>query len=173
MPLYYTIYAVELAGRAYVGATCIPLAQRLALHRCVPTKQAPSGAYELLHAGATVSTLEAGDYVSVDHRDARELHWMEQKRAEGLQLTNVHRPGNFRRFPSADEYLRDRVPCGCCGRVVSRRNLAAHRRSLVCLASHAQAHDDVHTAGAVELEHEAVAAEAAEDAAHPLVSMEE
>lgn len=173
MSTFYTIYSVELDGRAYVGATCLPLAERLALHRCVPTRQAVSGAYALLHGGGTVSVLETGTYENVDHRDARELHWISQKRAEGLELTNVRTPGNWRRFASNEAYMRHRIECECCGRVVSRRNFAVHRRSKVCMASHAQTHDHVDTPGTVELENDTVMTEATEDAADTLVAMEE
>ena len=151
----------------------MPLAERLALHRCVPTRQAVSGAYALLHGGGTVSVLETNHFQGVDHRNARELYWINQKRAQGLEMTNIRKPGNWRRFPSNEAYMRHRIECECCGRVVSRRNFAVHRRSKVCMASHAQAQEDVDTPGTVELENDTVMTEATEDAADSLVSMEE
>ena len=173
MSTFYTIYSVELDGRAYVGATCLPLAERLALHKCVPTRQAVSGAYALLHGGGSVSVLETNQFQGVDHRNARELYWINQKRAQGLEFTNIRKPGNWRRFASNDAYMRHPVECECCGRVVSRRNFAVHRRSKVCMASHAQTHDHVDTSGTVELENDTVMAEATEDTPDTLVAMEE
>lgn len=119
----FTIYCCRLDNEAYVGATNRPLARRQSEHKCSKT-----GAHDIAMRGGTYQVLETGTFTDTAARDARERHWINKMRDDGVQLTNQVRPGGLGLFGGdKSAFLRERVPCCDCGKMISRRNLARHQ----------------------------------------------
>lgn len=120
---------------AYVGSTKREPSKRLAEH----TAKRPKNLCELLDSSHVLVELE-----EVDHADRfeREAFHIQRLKWEGFQMCNINTPNNITRMGGLKQYMKDykqrnnkQRPCPNCGRYILASNMAAHKRTMRCVAT--------------------------------------